>query len=139
MTSFGRKVAIRFAHCDGAGLIFYPRFLELVNEMVEDWFAGPLEHSFKTMHLDAHKGVPTAQLTAEFIRPVRLGESLEQALSVAHLGNASCRLRHEARLDGELAARFDQTLVHVDLRTMTSEPWPTPLRARMALFTESAP
>ena len=46
---FTRDLIIRFEHCDAAGLIFYPRFFGLVNETVEDWFAG-LGHSFKSLH-----------------------------------------------------------------------------------------
>ncbi len=138
MTIFARRVSIRFAQCDAAGLIFYPRFLALVNEAVEDWFAGPLGHSFKVLHLDEKKGVPTAHLSADFIRPVRLGDELEQTLCITHLGDASCRLQHEAMVQAAPVARFDHTIVYVDLASMKPEPWPTALRDRMANFMEPA-
>lgn len=138
MSAFERRTLIRFAHCDAAGLIFYPHFFALVNEMVEDWFAGPLEHSFKALHVDAKKGVPTAHLAADFILPVRLGDVLEQSLTIVHIGGASCRLNHQARVRGERVARFDHTIVYADLATMKPEPWPDDIRARMALFVEGA-
>ena len=136
MSVFTRRAPIRFAHCDAAGLIFYPHFFALVNEMVEDWFAGPLGHSFKTLHIAEKKGVPTAHLTADFIQPVRLGDELEQTLRVARLGDASCRLKHEASICAEPVARFDHTIVYVDLASMRPEPWPAALRERMANFAE---
>ena len=138
MTVFTRTAPIRFADCDTAGLIFYPRFFELVNEMVEDWFAGPLETSFKALHVEARKGVPTAHLSADFILPVRLGDVLEQSLAIVHLGGASCRLNHTAKVRGARVARFDHTIVYADLNAMKPEPWPDPLRARMAPFVEGA-
>jgi 4-hydroxybenzoyl-CoA thioesterase len=131
---FARHVPVRFAHCDAAGLIFFPHFLALVNEMVEDWFAGPLAHPFKSLHLDARKGVPTASLSARFIRPVRLGDELEQTLSIDRLGRSSCHIKHGAMVRGEAVAAFDQTIVYADLESMRSEPWPSALRMRMSAF-----
>ena len=135
MTVFTRDVVVRFEHCDAAGLMFYPRFFALVNETVEDWFAV-LGQSFKALHVDQRKGVPTVKLDAEFLRPVRMGDLLQQKLSVAHLGHSSCRLLHEACVAGESAARFEHTIVYVDLDTMKSAEWPLDLRAAMARYLE---
>ncbi len=139
MSGFSRDTIVRFEHCDPAGFMFYPRFFALVNEMVEDWFAGPLACSFKTLHIGRRKGVPTVRLDAEFVRPARIGDVLAQDLRVAQLGGASCRLRHQARVAGETIARFNHTIVYVDLGSMKPEPWPQDLRAAMATFTEPAP
>lgn len=132
---FHREIVVRFEHCDAAGLMFYPSFHALVNEIVEDWFAA-LEHSFAELHLKQRKGVPTVKLDAEFLRPVRMGERLEQTLRIAHLGRSSCRLMHEARVNGEPVARFEHVIVYVDLNTMKAEEWPLDLRAAMALYLE---
>jgi 4-hydroxybenzoyl-CoA thioesterase len=132
---FHRPAIVRFEHCDAAGLMFYPRFHALVNEMVEDWFAV-LEHPFADLHLKQRKGVPTVKLDAEFLRPVRMGDHLDQTLVVAHLGHSSCRLTHEAHVNNEPVARFEHTIVYVDLATMKSEEWPLDLRAAMAPYLE---
>ena len=136
MNAFTRHTTVRFAHCDSAGLIFYPRMFELVNEMVEDWFAGPLGVSFKALHREAGRGVPTVRLNADFVAPIRLGDQLEQRLVVTHLGESSCRLAHGAAVAQQQAARFDHVIVHVDLASMRALPWPPDLRARMAQFAE---
>ena len=101
---FHRTALVRFEHCDAAGLMFYPRFYALVNEMVEDWFAV-LDHPFADLHLRQRKGVPTVKLDAEFLRPVRMGERLDQTLHIAHLGHSSCRLTHEAHVNNAPVAR----------------------------------
>ena len=133
MSRFTRDIVIRFAHCDPAGLIFYPRFFALVNESVEDWFAS-LGHAFKTLHVDRRKGVPTVRFETEFVAPVRIGDCVRQSLGVDAIGRSSLHLKHLASLDGRLVARFDQTLVFTDLETMKAEPWPDDLRSAMARF-----
>jgi 4-hydroxybenzoyl-CoA thioesterase len=133
MSRFVRDIVVRFEHCDPAGLIFYPRFFALVNETVEDWFAG-LGHSFKALHVDRRKGVPTVRFETEFIAPVRLGDALRQSLGVDSIGRASLHLKHIAAIGDRTVARFDQTLVFTDLDTMKSEPWPADLALAMADF-----
>lgn len=133
MSRFVRDIVVRFEHCDPAGLIFYPRFFALVNETVEDWFAS-LGHSFKTLHIERRKGVPTVRFETEFIAPVRLGDALRHSLGVDGVGRTSLHLKHIASVGERTVARFDQTLVFTDLDTMKSEPWPAELRAAMAGF-----
>lgn len=133
MSRFIRDVVVRFEHCDPAGLIFYPRFFALANQAVEDWFAE-LGHSFKTLHVTRRKGVPTVRFEAEFAAPVRIGDTLRQSLSVEGIGRSSLHLKHLASVGDRPAARFDQTLVFVDLAAMKSEPWPADLHTAIARF-----
>ncbi len=130
---FTRDLIIRFEHCDAAGIIFYPRFFGLVNETVEDWFAG-LGHSFKALHLDQRKGVPTVRFECEFVGPVRIGDMLQQQLGVDSIGNSSLNLKHIASIGDRTVARFDQTIVFTDLATMRAEPWPAELREAITDF-----
>jgi 4-hydroxybenzoyl-CoA thioesterase len=134
---FTREIIVRFEHCDAAGLIFYPRFFGLVNEMVEDWFAK-LGAPFKQMHIDAKKGVPTVKFDAQFGKPARMGDMLTQTLHVSDIGSASCTLIHEASVDGAPVARFEQVIVYVDLDGMGPEPWPDALRKAMSAYEERA-
>src|SRR5687767_2311915 len=117
MNPFTRDIIVRFEHCDAAGIMFYPRFFALVNETVEDWFAS-LGHSFKTLHIDQRKGVPTVRFESEFVAPVRMGDVLRQSLGVEAIGNASLNLKHLAAVGDRAVARFDQTIVFTDLVTM---------------------
>lgn len=133
MSRFQRDIIVRFEHCDPAGIMFYPRFFALVNEVTEDWFAS-LGRSFKALHVEQRKGVPTVKLDAEFVRPARIGDRLIQTLRVSHLGGASCRLQHEASVAGAPVAHFEHTIVYVDLDTMKPAPWPHDLRTAMAAY-----
>jgi 4-hydroxybenzoyl-CoA thioesterase len=133
MSRFSRDIVVRFEHCDAAGLIFYPRFFGLVNEMVEDWFAS-LGHSFKTLHVDRRKGVPTVRFETEFVAPVRIGDVLRQSLGVDSIGASSLHLKHIAAIDERRVARFDPTIVVTDLAAMKAEPWPDDLRSAIGQF-----
>ena len=35
-------VPVRFSHCDPAGIVYFPRYFDMINGVVEDWFAGTL-------------------------------------------------------------------------------------------------
>jgi len=135
MSVFTREIIVRFEHCDAAGLMFYPRFFALVNEMVEDWFAF-LGAPFAALHVRERKGVPTVKLEAAFLAPARMGELLKQSLRVAHLGRSSCRLIHEARIEDRAVARFEHVIVFTDLAAMRAEAWPLDLRAAMSRYLE---
>lgn len=127
---------IRFADCDAAGIVFFPRYFEMLNGVVEDWFAGPLEASFRELHVERRVSVPTAAVEARFIAPSRLEDELVFALSVTRLGRASCGLRHRITADGELRFEATQTIVYVGA-SLKPEPWPDALRTRIAPYLET--
>lgn len=131
----GRKV--RFADCDAAGIVFFPRYFEMLNGVVEDWFAGPLDLSFRELHLERHASVPTAAVEARFIAPSRLEDDLTFALTVTRLGGASCALRHRISSGDDVRFKATQTIVFVGA-SLKPEPWPETVRARMAPFVETS-
>lgn len=129
---------VRFADCDAAGIVFFPRYFEMLNGVVEDWFAGPLGVSFRELHLERHASVPTAAVEARFIAPSRLEDDLTFSLTVTRLGGASCSLRHRISAGDQLRFEATQTIVHVGA-SLKPEPWPEPLRARILPFVETQP
>ena len=46
---FQREQVVRFGHCDPAGIVFFPRYFEMLNELVEDWFAQALGLPFAVL------------------------------------------------------------------------------------------
>jgi 4-hydroxybenzoyl-CoA thioesterase len=84
---FVKQEKIRFKHIDYAGIVFYPRFLEMLNDLVEDWFEEALERPFSKMH--ETNGIPTVDLKIQFKNAARLGEILTKKLWVKELKNSS--------------------------------------------------
>ncbi len=84
---FTKLEKIRFKHVDYAGIVFYPRFLEMLNDLVEDWFEEALERPFSKMH--ETNGIPTVDLKVQFKKAARLGEILTKKLWVKELKTSS--------------------------------------------------
>jgi 4-hydroxybenzoyl-CoA thioesterase len=87
--SFATEVLVRFADCDPAGIVFYPRFLEMFNNLVEDWCSAGLNFSFDEIVMQRGWGLPTVHLETDFIAPCRLGEVLTARLFVRKIGRSS--------------------------------------------------
>lgn len=138
--SFSRPVRVRFRDCDAAGIVFFPRYFEMLNDLVEDWFRDALDWPFDAMHGAAHAGVPTADLQCRFVAPSRLGEVLTAELRVARLGGSSFTLHVRfVGADGGPRVEITQRLVCVDTVRMAPTPLPERVRAAMAAFLPGAP
>lgn len=109
---FIKTEKIRFKHVDYAGIVFYPRFLEMLNDLVEDWFEEALDRPFSKIH--ETNGIPTVDLKVQFKKAARLGEILTKKLWVQNLGGASvlCGFRFEDE-EGKTCLEGEVTLVNV--------------------------
>lgn len=122
---------VRFSQVDAAGIVFYPRFLDMVNNLVEDWFAQALQYPFQDMH--PLYGVPTVDLQVQFKKPARLGEVLTKKLWVATLKQSSVQLHiafENTQAETVLTAQVVLVYVHFDPHThqAQSTPFPEALR-----------
>ena len=87
--SFQTEVLVRFADCDPAGIVFYPRILEMFNNLVEDWFRVGLSFSFDDIVVKRGWGLPTVHLEVDFLAPIFLDEVLTAKLFVRSVGTSS--------------------------------------------------
>jgi 4-hydroxybenzoyl-CoA thioesterase len=124
--TFSKQEQIKFRHCDFAGIVFYPRFLEMLNDLVEDWFAEALQRPFSKIH-ETH-GIPTVDLQVKFKKPARIGDVLNKKLWVESLGESSmvCGFAFD-HADGRPCLTGQVTLVNVVINkhdsTIKSEPF----------------
>jgi 4-hydroxybenzoyl-CoA thioesterase len=122
---------ILFQHCDPAGIVFYPRYYEMLNACIEAWFDEVLGYSFAKMHGADGRGVPTVWQNAEFHAPSRHGDALGFALRVTQVGTSSLDLEVQATCDKDQRAHFTCRLVFIRKDTGRSEPWPPELRQKL--------
>lgn len=134
MRMFTLPIKVLFQHCDPAGIVFYPRYFEMINQTVEAWFEDALDYCFATMQTRDNRGVPTVTITADFTAPSRLGELLEFDLRLDHLGRTSANVTITARCGEEPRLHARKTLVYIDKSNGRPLPWHDELRARMAPF-----
>ena len=137
MSAFTLDIPVRFQHADPAGIVFYPRYFEMMNRMVEDWFAEALDYPFRRMHMVEHRGIPTLNVEAAFTGVSRIGDVLSFALTVTRLGNSSFALNIDAACNGEERLSSRQVCVYTTIgETVRAEPLPEALRAKMQAFVE---
>ena len=131
---YHRSIPIEFNHCDPAGIVFYPRYLEMTNSVVENFFADVAGQSFAAM-MAAREGVPTAKLEVAFHAPSRLGERLDWRLAVTRLGRSSLALRIEGWAAApRLTVNLTVVRVGAEGRPLAWEP---AMRARLVAFMEA--
>ena len=128
---FSARHRLRFAHCDAAGIAYYPRLLELADGVIEDWTEQVLAVPRNILHLDLDRGLPTVDMKVQFASPSRLSDWLDFTLTVAQIGTSSIDFALDMACAGERRLSAQYTQVLVELATMRSLPWPAEWRARI--------
>jgi len=122
---------VEFQHCDPAGIVFYPRYFEMINSVIEEFFRTHLDYSFAPMHFRDRRGVPTVKLAVEFSHPSRLEDLLTFEINVKHVGKSSLKLDIHCASGPETRFHAQSTLVRTDLDTGKSDPWPENVKSRL--------
>jgi 4-hydroxybenzoyl-CoA thioesterase len=132
LSDFTLQQKVRFQHCDPAGIVFYPRYFEMVTALVEEWFAQRLGVPFEALHGPLGAAVPTASIKVDFHAPSRLGDALEFRLTPIRIGRSSVGLSIEAHCGAEKRLTLESTLVFTKEGASKPDSWPEDLRARIA-------
>ncbi|KAA3628761.1 MAG: acyl-CoA thioesterase [Proteobacteria bacterium] len=132
--AFVTTVPVRFEHVDMAGIVFYPRYFEMVNQAVENWFAEALDCDFRRLHADLKLAIPTTHFDVHFDAPSRLGDQLSFALTVPQLGNSSFTLHHAVSCESQQRLRITQRLVCCQMDGMRPVRIPAEIRECMAHY-----
>ncbi|MGB8812562.1 MAG: acyl-CoA thioesterase [Paracoccaceae bacterium] len=134
--TYTRLIPIEFNHCDPAGIVFYPRYFEMINSVIENFFADVLDASFADIHMQGGHGVPTVRIEANFKRPSRLGEKVMFSLNIKLIGRTSVTVLITAGDTQSPRLTADMTLVWMNLHA-GAEQWPDGIRSRMTAFMET--
>lgn len=134
---YERKIAVEFNHCDPAGIVFYPRYFEMTNSVVENFFAEVVGFSFAKMMVK-QVGIPTARIEVNFLAPSQLGDQLAFSLQVQRIGRASATLRITGICGSETRLIADITLVWVNNAVKVPAPWPAAIRDILTTYSEAA-
>ena len=125
---------IRFHHCDPAGIVFYPQYFVLMNELVEDWFNQGLGVDFARFHVEGRHGIPMVHIECDFLAPSTVGEMLRFRLSVQRIGASSLTLGVEVEAGGETRVRATLVVVQASLDTRQAVPIAAEFREKLARF-----
>jgi 4-hydroxybenzoyl-CoA thioesterase len=131
---FEIEETVRFAHCDPAGIVFFPQYLVMLINLHERWFTEALGVPYHDYIGRRRLGLPTVRLECDFTAVSRHGDVLRQRLAVAKLGRSSIELAVEFLGADGPRTRFRQVVVCTSLETHKPHPIPDELRAPMQRY-----
>lgn len=129
--SWDRTYPLKFAHCDPAGIAYYPKLLELLDGAIEDWTHDVVGVARHVMHRDLQRGLPTVTLTARFGAVNYHGDMLDVALTITGVGRSSVDFTIDVTCAGAPRFAVDYRQILVDQSTRRAAAWPDEWRSRL--------
>jgi 4-hydroxybenzoyl-CoA thioesterase len=109
---FRRNLTAEWGHCDPAGIIFHPRFLEYFDWNTALLFEAATGLSKARMQREIGLGgIPVVETQVRFLRPVAFGDAMEVVSTFSALGKSSFQLRHTVLVNGEVCVECSQSRV----------------------------
>ena len=127
---------IRFSECDPAGIVFYPQYFVLFNDLMEAWIDTLVPEGFAGFIGHRRCGLPTVHLEADFKAISRMGDEVMLSIELERLGKKSLALALACTgVDGVVRMTVKQTVVTTSLDTHAAIPVPDPLRQALTTTT----
>jgi len=134
---FSIERVVRFGDCDPNGIVFYPRYFEMVNAVVEEWWTH-LGMPWIKLIEGRRIGTPVSHLETIFLRPSRIGDRLEFRLSLESIGRSSVRFCYRVLGPaGEQRIKIRQRMVCVSLESGLPIAWPPHIRSLLTNWQNS--
>ena len=115
---------IRFDDVDGAGIVYYPRFLHLCHAAFEDFFDATAPFGYPALIQEKKLGFPTVHLEADFQAPLSYGDTAVVTLAVTQVGTSSMTLSYAICRKRDTAICFTATITTVLMDLTTRRPVP---------------
>lgn len=132
--AFTRTVAIRFSHCDPAGIVYFPHYFDMFNGLMEDWYTVELGVDYATMILNDRYGFPFVHIETDFKLPSRMGEDLDLTLLLKAIGRSSLSVVIVGHSAGLERLRACLVTAMMSLETRRSVELPRALREKFATY-----
>ena len=82
---------IRFAESDPAGIVFYPEFFRMFNDLFEDWMEDEIGVDFSSQFSKHQRMFPLVHSEVDFKQSRAMGQSLTLVLVLTGLGRSTIR------------------------------------------------
>jgi acyl-CoA thioester hydrolase len=129
-------IAIRFGDTDPYGVVYFASYFRYCHHGIEEFFrALGLQPQKLFRNQEEGFGLPIVGATCDFLRPMKYGDMMRLAVSVAKLKEKAVTFGfHFFPADGgELVARGQATIVAID-PSWRSRPLPETLRAALQSY-----
>jgi 4-hydroxybenzoyl-CoA thioesterase len=132
--AFTRSVAVRFSHCDPAGIVYFPHYFDMFNGVIEDWYKDELKHDYAELVMAGRYAFPFVRIECDFKIPSLMGEVIELTLLVERIGRSSLGIVIVCHRDGVERLRARMVTAMMSLETRRPEPLPQALRAAIEAY-----
>lgn len=127
--TFSRRHKIHFSECDPAGIVFYPQYFVLFNDLIESWIDELMPEGYHGIIGVRRVGMPTVHLEVDFKAVSKMGDEVTLSIDVQRVGQASLTLVWACTgSDGVLRMSATQTIVTTSLDTHKAIAIPDDLR-----------
>lgn len=130
MTSFSFDRQLRFGDCDPSGIAYFPSYLNILNGVVEDFWAA-IGFPWPALITVRKIGTPTVHLTCDFSRPSRFGDLLTFKLRISRVGGSSLHLEYVVSGANVMRWRARQILAATSLIDHHAIAWPDDIRTAL--------
>jgi 1,4-dihydroxy-2-naphthoyl-CoA hydrolase len=131
---FSHRRDVRFQDIDAAGIMFYARFFDLFHDVYADYLAGhgaPLPDVIRKREWAA----PLGHAEADYLAPLRYGDSIEVALTRGALEGSRLQLGYRITRGDRVVSAIGQTVhVFVDVTTFKKIAPPAEALAAMGVL-----
>lgn len=129
-TSFAYRRTVRFQDVDAAGIIFFARYFEYFHdayvEFLDDTAAAlPAALAARTW------AAPLVHAEADFLKPLRFGDSIEVELAAAEIGDKRAVVRYRVWRDEDVVALGETVHVSIDPARFAATPLDPTFRAAL--------
>jgi 4-hydroxybenzoyl-CoA thioesterase len=134
--AFTVRTPIRFSDCDPAGIVFFPAFFRMFNDVFEDWMNAVVGMPFADEFLKHQHMFPLAHVDVDFKSARAMGQTIDLTLILTGLGRSSIKytiVGHDAGVEC-LSGRF--VTCTASKQTMKTIPIPGYLRGPMERYLE---
>jgi 4-hydroxybenzoyl-CoA thioesterase len=125
---FSSHHLVRFDDVDGAGIVYYPRYLHFCHKTFEDLFNQRSAIKYPQLIKEHQLGFPTVHVEADYFKPFYYGDEIKVIFRVKAIKNSSLITHYEFFNKAELSFSALITVVCMDLQTKKSRLLSTDMR-----------
>jgi 4-hydroxybenzoyl-CoA thioesterase len=122
---------VMLRHCEPSGIVFLPRYFEMVHTVIENWLDEALDWPMSQIQGRDGLSLPFVNLTAEFPAPSRLGDRLTWRLSVREMRRSSMWIEVVGTTGAETRVSVTGTLVLTEAMALRTRRWPSVIEERV--------
>ena len=132
--AFHTVTRVMFAHCDPAGIVFTPRFVEMVHGAIELFVPAALGVDYYAAIEQRRLGLGYAHVEVDFFAPAFAGQELRFTVLVERVGNGSVALVVHGHRGLTPILRASMVVATTDLDEHRAIPVPDWLRSPLAAY-----